>query len=177
MANIPGRLTTEFAFARVGLAPISAYTYTPTSDFDTLPLFGSCRNIEVDDPYVRKRLTGGGDGGEMEKFGRRDIWNIRIEAMIDAAGVSGDARFGKSGTYATSGSGIGLNALNGAVVEFVIMNANGFYICKGMGKFNGRVTLNPGEGDPIMRDVTISRYLPHSTGDIVWANLATGLFS
>ncbi len=175
-ANISGRLTTEMAFARIGLAPIVGCLYTPTSDFDTLPLFGPCRNIEIDDPWVRKRLTGGGDAGEMEKHGRRDIWNVRIEAMLDACGVSGEARFGKSGTYANTTAGIGLNQLNGAYVEFCILNANGYYICKGMGKMSGRVTMNAGEGDPIMRDVTISRYLPHATGDIVWANLATGLF-
>lgn len=177
MANIPGRLTTAMAFMRVGLAPIVSYTYTPTADFETLGLFGPIRNVEIDDPAVRKRLTAGGDAGEMEKFGRKDLWGIRIEAMLDVAGVTGDARFGKSGTYATSGAGVGLNALNNNYVEFQIYNANGYAICKGVGKMTGRVTMNAGEDDPIMRDVNISRWLPHATGDLVWANLATGLFT
>lgn len=159
--NIPRRLTAHFAYMYMGIAPIVNSVYTSTTEFTTLPIYGPVRDIEIEAAVDKVDQTAGGDPGHHEIFTRWGLWTIRIAAFQDAAAVFGDSRIG---------------TLNGQYVEFLIVNETGFNICKGLGKAEFRLTMPAAAGETIVRDLTLTRYLGSLTGNLVWADLATGAF-
>lgn len=163
--NIPVRWAAKDAYMRLAAAPVTGtsptLTYTPTSDFSTLAIFGPCRNIEIHAPFDEIDQTSGGDYGHMAIFTRAGMWEVRVDALFDAGEVFGDYRMGE---------------LIGTYVEFLVLLATGFNICKGVGKLNGRMGVPAQQGESIMRDITINRWLPQIGGNIIWANMKTGVF-
>ncbi len=164
--NIPVRWAAKDAYMRVGIAPVSGtspvLTYTPTSDFTSLAIFGPVRNIEINAPFDELDQTAGGDYGHMSIFTRAGLWEVRADAMFDAGEVFGDYRMAE---------------LIGNYVEFLVLLGTGFSICKGVGKLNGRMTVPAAQGETVMRDMVINRWLPQVGGNILWANMKTGAFS
>lgn len=164
--NIPRRPTAIFTYMRVGLANITGtfpdLTYVPSGDFDTLPMFGPVTDGEIDAPIDVLNQTAGGDPGHMEIFTRAGVWEVRASAYLDQADVFGDTRMG---------------SLIGQYVEFICMLNVNFNVAKGVGKLQGRMTFPARAGENVMREVRITRWLPSTTGNIVLANMKTGVFN
>jgi hypothetical protein len=160
--NIPRRPTAKDAIMRVGLAAISNNVYTPPGDFDALPILGPLRDVEIDTPIDKVNQTAGGDSGQHEIFTRSGLWTVRIAAFLDEAAVNGDTR---------------LESLNGMYVDFIIYKVTAWAICKGLGKIEFKMNLPAGQGETIVRDIMLTRWLGSALGDLVWANLETGTFT
>src|SRR5262245_55462029 len=126
--NVPIRPIAKNAVLYVAIAPAPVLSvYTPTAIATvaaTGNIHGACVDIGIRGPLMQEiDQTAGGDQGHMVIHGRKMPWTITIGAFMDIANPSvfGDFR---------------VDTLLGQYVEFVITNDVGFYICRGIGRWD-----------------------------------------
>ncbi len=170
-----GRITVETAWVYLRPTVFSVIggvlvpdTFNPDDLLTENIAFGPAMRIRIQDPTAYVTQTAGSDRGDHNVPTRKGTWTVGIEAMCDIVARAqtegdnlpyGDARFGE---------------LIGSVVDFAIWATVLEPLVYGAGIFSGDISLNPQEGDPIIRDVKIVRHHGTTRGNLKWADLEAG---